>query len=150
MLDLQQVSDRLEIEQLLACYVDALDRRDFDAWDDVFTPDAHIDYRATGGIDGDYPRVREWVRQVMQRFPNYQHLLGLPAVKVSGDTATSRTACFNPMEVALPGGQSQVMFIGLWYVDRLVRTVHGWRIHERVEEKCYFHNVPRPASPAGA
>jgi hypothetical protein len=35
-----------------------------------------------------------------------------------------------------------VFFCGLWYVDELVRTAQGWRIRERVEEKCYFHNVP--------
>ncbi len=144
---LQQISDRLEIEQLLTRYVDALDRRDFDAWDEVFMADAYVDYRATGGIDGSYPAVKAWVRDVMQRFPNYQHLLGNFVIRVSGDTATSRTACFNPMQVPLPGGLSQVMFIGLWYVDKLVRTKDGWRISERVEEKCYFHNVPAAAPP---
>jgi hypothetical protein len=34
------------------------------------------------------------------------------------------------------------MFLGLYYVDQLVRTPQGWRIAERVEEGCYQHNVP--------
>ena len=34
------------------------------------------------------------------------------------------------------------MFLGLWYLDKLVRTPAGWRISERVEEACYRHNVP--------
>nr|WP_310496264.1 hypothetical protein [Burkholderia cenocepacia] len=46
------------------------------------------------------------------------------------------------MEVALPDGGTQVMFRGLWYVDRFVRTAHGSRIAERVEARCYGHNVP--------
>jgi hypothetical protein len=46
------------------------------------------------------------------------------------------------MECPLPGGGKQIMFIGLWYRDRLVRTAAGWRIKERVEESCFVHNVP--------
>jgi hypothetical protein len=34
------------------------------------------------------------------------------------------------------------MFLGLYYLDKLVRTPHGWRITERVEEGCFKHNVP--------
>ena len=52
MLDLQEISDRLEIQQLMINYSTAIDQRDFDKLDQVFTPDAYIDYRAMGGIDG--------------------------------------------------------------------------------------------------
>jgi len=56
--------------------------------------------------------------------------------------------CFNPMEVALPDGGTQVMFLGLWYIDRFTRTARGWRMIERVEERCYGHNVPAALSGA--
>jgi hypothetical protein len=46
------------------------------------------------------------------------------------------------MEVPLPQGGSQVMFLGLWYIDKLVRTADGWRISERVQEAGFQHNVP--------
>jgi hypothetical protein len=46
------------------------------------------------------------------------------------------------MEVQVAQRQRQVMFLGLWYVDKYVRTPKGWRICERVEESCYAHNVP--------
>jgi hypothetical protein len=36
--------------------------------------------------------------------------------------------CFNPQEIRLPGGGSQVFMLGLWYVDEYVRTKVGWRI----------------------
>ena len=45
-------------------------------------------------------------------------------IKLDGDSATSRTVCFNPMEIELGDGTRQVMFLGLWYVDRHVRTQH--------------------------
>ena len=142
MLSLQQVSDRLEIEQQMVAYSTAIDQRDWDALDQVFTPDAYIDYRAVGGIDGKYPQVKAWLKEVLAKFPNYYHLLGNLSLKVEGDQAKSKVICFNPMRIELPGGKSQVMFIGIWYVDEWLRTPRGWRMTQRVEEKCFDFNVP--------
>jgi hypothetical protein len=36
-----------------------------------------------------------------------------------------------------------VMFLAMWYRDRLIRTAAGWRMSERVQESCIQHNVPR-------
>lgn len=141
-LTLQQISDRLEIEQLIVDYANAIDRRDFDALDRVFTLDAYIDYRAMGGIDGKYPAVKAWLKPALDKFPAYSHLVGNITTKIEGDSATARTLCFNPMTVDLGGGNTQVMFLGLWYADKLVRTPEGWRMTERVEESGYVHNVP--------
>jgi len=128
MLSLQQISDRLEIQQLFVDYADAIDRRQWDALDQVFTPDAYIDYRAMGGIDGRYPEIKAWLAQ---------------AIKVDGDTASSRIICFNPMSIPLGDGKTQTMFLGLWYCDRFVRTADGWRMCERIEERCFDYNVPQ-------
>lgn len=43
MLSLAEISDRLEIQQLLVAYSTAIDLRRFDDLDDVFTPDAYSD-----------------------------------------------------------------------------------------------------------
>lgn len=43
MWSLEEISDRLEIQQLLVDYSTAIDRRRFDDLDKVFTPDAYID-----------------------------------------------------------------------------------------------------------
>jgi len=142
MMSLAEISDRLEIQQLMATYSNAIDRRDYDRLDVVFTPDAYIDYRAMGGIEGRYPQVKAWLGPALQHFPRYYHLIANTEVMLAGDSATARTVCFNPMEVPLPQGGSQVMFLGLWYLDKLVRTPAGWRISERTEEACYQHNVP--------
>ena len=40
MLSLEEISDRLEIEQLLVDYASAIDQRSFDDLDRIFTPDA--------------------------------------------------------------------------------------------------------------
>jgi hypothetical protein len=142
MLNLQQISDRLEVQQLFTDYATAIDRKNFDALDAVFTPDAYIDYRAMGGIDGRYPEVKAWLAQVLPNFPNYFHMVSNIALKIEGDRASSTIVCFNPMQMNLPDGKSQVMFLGLWYDDKLVRTAQGWRMSERVERKCFDYNVP--------
>ena len=142
MLSLQQISDRLEIQQLFTDYASAIDQKNFDALDVVFTADAYIDYRAMGGIDGRFPEIKAWLAQVLPNFPNYFHLVSNVALKIEGDRASSTIVCFNPMHVNLPDGKSQVMFLGLWYHDKLVRTAQGWRMSERVEQKCFDYNVP--------
>ncbi|HLS81647.1 MAG TPA: nuclear transport factor 2 family protein [Steroidobacter sp.] len=142
MLSLQEISDRMEIQQLMVAYGNAIDQRAWDRLDDVFTPDAYIDYRAMGGVDGRYPEVKAWLGPAMQRFPRYYHMVANTEITLEGDRARARTVCFNPMETPLPAGGAQVMFLGLWYVDELVRTPKGWRISKRVEESAFQHNVP--------
>ncbi len=143
MLPLQEISDRLEIQDLLAQYSYAIDERDWDGLDQVFTPDAVIDYTETGGARGSVAEIKAWLPVAMERFPRYQHMVATTRLKIDGDSATARTCLFNPM-VYQPadGAPEQVFFIGLWYRDRLVRTAQGWRIAERYEEMGYAHNVP--------
>ena len=69
MLSLAEISDRLEIQQLMVDYSTAIDRRRFDDLDRIFTSDAYIDYRATGGVDGRYPEVKAWLADVLPNFP---------------------------------------------------------------------------------
>jgi hypothetical protein len=142
-MNLQLLSDRFEIRALLVAYSNALDARAFERLDQIFTPDAYIDYRATGGIDGRYPQIRAWLPGAVTAFPHMCHLVGNIAIKISGHTAQARTLCLNPVCVALPAGGEQVMFLAMWYRDRLVRTEAGWRMSERVQEGSIQHNVPR-------
>jgi hypothetical protein len=135
MLTQQEISDRFEIQQLLIDYSTAIDQRRFDDLDRVFTEDAYIDYRAMGGIDGRFPEVKAWLAQVLPNFPAYAHMLGNFDVRIDGDTASSRTICFNPM--VLGGDKNQILFCGLWYSDEFVRTPEGWRMSRRVEAKCF-------------
>ena len=135
MLSLAEISDRFKIQQLLIDYSTAIDQRRFDDLDHVFTPDAYVDYRAMGGIDGHYPEVKAWLARVLPNFPAYAHMLGNFDVRIDRDTASSRTICFNPM--VLDADAKQVLFCGLWYDDEFIRTPEGWRMTRRVETKCF-------------
>jgi hypothetical protein len=146
-LTLQEISDRLEIQDLLASYSYAIDMRDWDGLDDVFTPDAVIDYTEMGGSRGDLAATKEFLRTVLPTFAGFQHMVATSKLKIDGDTAEGRTICHNPMVLDKGNGQTHVFFCGLWYRDQFVRTADGWRISSRHEEKCYFHNVPDAGLP---
>lgn len=141
-MDLQEIADRMEINNLLIDYCSAVDTQDIDQFDHIFTPDAHIDYSAMGGTKGPVSEVKAYLKKVLPHFPRTQHMIANSRVWVEGDSARARTMCHNPMVMPKQDGSEQVAFYGLWYVDRLVRTPEGWRISERVEEYGYDFNVP--------
>jgi ketosteroid isomerase-like protein len=146
MLSLQEISDRLEIQDLLSRYSHAIDRRDWDALDRIFTPDAVIDYTAMGGARGTLPEIKAYLAAALAHFTGFQHLVATSELTISGDTAVSKTICHNPMVMDVDGAE-WVFFCGLWYHDVMVRTPDGWRICERSEEKSYFYNLPPAFSP---
>jgi 3-phenylpropionate/cinnamic acid dioxygenase small subunit len=148
MLDLQTLSDRLEIEGVLTRYAWALDAKQFDELDDVFTSDAHIDYTSSGGEAGVYPDVKAWLASVLPHFPAYQHLVTNKQITVDGDRATSRSEFYNPMVMAKPDGTTSIFFVGGEYHDQLVRTPSGWRITDRVEKSVWTDGAV-PQTPPG-
>jgi hypothetical protein len=141
-MSLDEISDRMEIQDLLVAYSYAIDSRDFDALDDVFTPDAWIDYTVFGGTAGNLPDTKKFLTESMPMFSSFQHMISTSKIVIDGDTATAKTICHNPMVMPLGDDKVQVFYCGLWYVDDLVRTADGWRITKRVEEKSYVHNMP--------
>jgi hypothetical protein len=136
------LADRLDIQDLIARYGQAVDRQDWDAFDRIFTPDARIDYRAMGGISGDPATIKAWLAETMPMFASTQHMFGLPVIDLDGDQATAVTICHNPM-VLKDGDDPELMVCGLWYHERLVRTRQGWRIQELVEERSYIKILKR-------
>ena len=140
MLTLQEISDRLEITDLMVRYSHAVDTRQWDALAEIFSADAVIDYRAMGGPRGGVPEITEFLSSTMPRFPAFQHLIANSSITVAGDIGTARTMCHNPM--VLPGQDARIMFCGLWYLDEFARVDGEWRITSRVEEKSYMWVSP--------
>ena len=50
---LEEISDRIEINDLLVRYTVAIDEKDWELLDTVYTPDAKVDYTSSGGIKGE-------------------------------------------------------------------------------------------------
>ncbi len=148
MADLEAIADRLDIEEVLTRYAWALDTKQFDGLDEVFTPDARIDYSSSGGIAGAFPEVKAWLASVLPHFPAYQHLVTNKHITLDGDRATSRAEFYNPMVTSRPDGSQGIFFVGGEYHDELVRTADGWRIRERVERSVWTDGDV-PAVPPG-
>lgn len=145
MLSLQEISDRLEIEDLMVRYSHAVDTQQWDLLDEIFTADAHIDYSAMGGAVGDLESTKKFLAAIMPNFPAFQHLISNSSITVEGDIATGRTMCHNPMLVAAGEGKQSLMLCGLWYLDTFVRIEGKWRIQRRVEEKSFMFVAPGTA-----
>ena len=133
------LEDRIEIEDLFTRYSAAIDARDMEALDSVFTADAVIDYTTSGGIRGKLPEIKAWLAEALAPFTVLQHLNTNLQLEIAGDRATSRVSIFNPM--GLPDGEGGVrlFFVGGYYDDKLVRTPDGWRIHERFEQQLWTY-----------
>lgn len=141
MLDVQLISDRIEIADLLTRYTRAIDTGGWDRLDEVFTPDAHIDYTATGGIEGDFPKVKQWLAEVLPMFPRRHHVLGQSEVVVDGDAAEVTAYFLNPMVLPQEDGSELLWEFGGYYRHQLVRTPEGWRSRELVEDLVWKRGV---------
>lgn len=137
-LSIRELSDRLQIHDLLVRYARAIDARDWALLDTCFLPDAEVDYTATGGIAGRYPEVRAWLARALAPFPVTVHYVTNSEVELSGDRARARTRVQNPMFFADPDGSRREFTVGATYLDELVWTDDGWRIAKRSEEAGYL------------
>ena len=134
MLDLQTISDRIEIDDLIMTYTRSVDTLDWARFDTVFTPGATIDYTASGGLKGTRDEMRDWLAETLPMFSKMQHYICQKEVTIDGDTAVARIYLFNPMEITQPDGSAWRMEVGGCYLHQLVRTSEGWRSRELIEE----------------
>jgi hypothetical protein len=139
---LQEISDRMEIEELFIKYAYAIDERKYDELDDVFLPDAIFDGAPLGGPTGSYKVMKPWLEKALASYPGFQHVPVSTKIEIKGDEAFTKTVCFNPMITKDNGGvDTELFFVGLWYTDHLVRTPKGWRIKMRREDRSWFFNA---------
>src|SRR5436190_1376226 len=70
-----RLADRLAIDDQLTRYCRAIDTGAWDLLDDVFTPDAVVDYTSSGGQRGAYREIKAWLASVLPSFAMRQHLV---------------------------------------------------------------------------
>jgi 3-phenylpropionate/cinnamic acid dioxygenase small subunit len=147
-MSLEEIGDRLEINDLLTRYTTAIDTKDWELLDTCFTPDARVDYTSSGGIAGSYPEAREWLAKVLAAFPVTVHYITNSTVKLEGDGARATTYVFNPMRLKNPDDSLHAFNVGAYYHDKLVRTDEGWRIADRFEEMKFLDGeIPGEVAP---
>ena len=126
--------DRAEIDDLLARYCFALDRREWADLGDVFAADAVITYsgpRVSAGLG----QIIEFFRSTASAVAVTQHLLHTSRVWATGPDAaeglTHVTAHHVGYDVPLPAPEPATYTVTGTYQDAFARTTAGWRIWRR-------------------
>jgi hypothetical protein len=139
---LQQISDRLEIQDILTRYCYAVDDRDWDAYRRIFTAGAVIDDTVTGGIKSGVEEHVAYLKRALSKVLMSQHAISTVLIEQNGDEAEVRAHCSCPIVFDTGQADKHVMFQGLWYRESVVRTDAGWKICRLVEEGYWKHNAP--------
>jgi ketosteroid isomerase-like protein len=136
--DLQEITDRFEIEALLGECSDAAMMRDYDRFASLFTqdgawriPDVNVEFVSRDEIRAGIERAQGlWEYFVQTTHPGM--------IQLEGDTAVGRT--YVSEFGRLRDGSSQLMYA--IYHDRYQRTSEGWKFAERVYEVRYLDTTP--------
>lgn len=131
-LDLRQINDRIEIDELLARYSRALDFRQFEELEGIFTPDGEFDAGGLGHPHGP-AAIREMIEGTIGGLDSTQHLVGKSIIEFSedGNSAEVHTYLISQHIRESAPGPVKHYFLGGEYADRVVRTADGWRIAYR-------------------
>ena len=131
-LDLQSLNDRIEIEELLARYSRALDYRQWDDLEAIFTPEGAFDAGGLGHPHGP-AAIRAMIEGTIGGLDATQHLVGKSIIEFAadGDSAEVRTYLISQHVRESTPGPVKHYFLGGEYYDRVVRTPDGWRIAYR-------------------
>jgi hypothetical protein len=134
-----QLADIHAVEQLLYRYAIAIDTRDLDALDEIFTPDAHLDMSVAGSLTPAQYKAKAAVE--LAKLDATHHLIASPVVTVDGDVASAHTYYqAQHARQGCPGGP--LLMVGGWIDDELVRTPAGWRIRARRGRAVWFDGNP--------
>lgn len=135
---------RASIESLLASYAAAVDAQSWDELDQVFTPDAKIDFRDVGGIEGTISEIKPWLAQRMARYEVLQHFVSNLRLW-PGNNEVEVHSYVQAVHGYRVEGQRRFFTLGGEYVDRVVPVSDtDWRIAARRLELRYLQgDAPR-------
>ena len=131
--ELEEISDRLEIQDVLARYVHAFDKKDYDVLErDVFTADARFDFSHMGGPVRLWPEMKDFL-VAKNRTEHDLHVYGNVLIEFDADRsgATTHSKVLNPQGVRDRDGVLHLYSQVGVYEDRWERTAAGWRICAR-------------------
>lgn len=156
----QHLMDRFEIQDVITRYSFGQDLHQGDdndvgeIWKDVFTQDAILDYRDAGNDPTNYEQMIVNMRGdgdrpgSMSSFSNWQHLLGNPVVDIDGESALARTDLWASHKSKISSSPGTSLYVAGAFVDKLVKTQHGWRIAHRKLEIHFTDLVATQQFPA--
>jgi len=124
--ELRKLTDRAEITDTSLRYATGIDSRNREIYRSCFTDDLEIDFSSMGMEGPKTVPADDWVDQafsLVSAFQSTQHMITNHVITIEGDEATCvaylQAQHFNPDNMLTVGG---------YYTNRLVRTPEGWKI----------------------
>ena len=138
MLSIQEISDRIEIQDLITNYCSVVDKKNWKGYREIFLEDASVDYSGSGGLSGSVDEVIDYLdaslgfQKELGFAPTTQHLVGNFELTLSKDPAKVRCMLYNPIMLGQGEGASAAIF-GVWYTFEVVRK-KSWKIKSLSQE----------------
>ena len=141
-MNLQELSDRSDINDLLVRYSEALSRGDWETWAGCFTSDAHLDYTTAGGIAGSVTEAIAWLSPTMAMFDMRIHRMANVQICFDGSDRAAIGSQYStvmriPAAAADASAKPTYIEASGWYDDVVLRTPTGWLISARAERIAY-------------
>ena len=131
-MDVQAISDTLEIHDVLYDYAWACDNGDWALLRSVFTDDARLDYSSAGGPAGGRDEVCTWLEESLSQI-QITHVVSNVQVDLHVDEAAVRAMFYC---IVMIEGQ-QITTSG-YYRDQFRRTSEGWKILSLTEDNRWM------------
>ena len=138
MLSIQEISDRLEIQDLITNYCSVVDKKNWNGYKEIFLEDASIDYSGSGGLSGSVDEVIGYLdaslgfQKELGFAPTTQHLVGNFELTLNENNAEVRCMLYNPIMLGQGEGANAAIF-GVWYTFEVVRK-KVWKIKSLSQE----------------
>lgn len=124
-------SDKAEIIEIMNLYAFALDTRQWDLFDRVFTDDVTAVFGPAGAGWSGLEVFKASFELFHKTLDSHQHTMMGHLVEVDGDTAHAFS--YGNWLLVRHAGEGGNTWTGTgWYDDEVIRTDKGWRIKRRV------------------
>lgn len=131
---MEEVADRMAIQDIIVRYVHALDDQQFDELDRVFLPECMFDLTSAGAMKAPWTEVKAFFAKLHATCTRDMHFFGMSKIIFRDQTrevADVRSKVINPMGAMDDGGKELFFQIHGTYDDVFVKTDAGWRIRQR-------------------
>lgn len=136
--------DELVLARLITRYAVAVDERDWQRFERLFIPGAHLDYTRALGPAGPIEEILPWMEANLSwaALPRCQHMLSNVLTTVDGDEAKGRADYLNADVFASSvGGLRLVLHGGVYRMD--FRRQSTWRM-TALQAELIWRQEPSP------
>ncbi len=136
--NIQELADKIEIAEVIQRYGKALDEKNFDLLDKVFTKDTPLTYLLGEDIykfnmeDG-----VEFFKSFLVKCYWTCHLISSPVFEINDDRAKTSSRVTATHIQKYEDGSQNIWIVSGAYQDELVRGPDGWRISKRLADAPY-------------